>query len=202
MTVPTESIVPAPAVVEPAAVETPVTPATPAAPIADPDKDLNAEVEKWKAMSRKHENENTKLYGELEKFKVSQMSESEKAIAEAKKEGRESALKELSADMAKAKIRAAATGKIGDVEAFLEYVDPKRFISEDGSVDDAAIAAAVERFSKVAPVPTKFGSVELGSQGDRPRQLGESDIKRMSPEQIVEARKNGQLDDALGITPR
>jgi hypothetical protein len=196
MTVPTDSIVdPTP---EPSAPESPAT----EQPAAEPDKDWEAEAAKWKALARKHENANASSLKELEQLRIAQMSETDKAIAEAEKRGRDAALKELRADMARAKLQAQAAGKVADVEALLEVVDVSRFLKEDG-IDEEAIAATIERLTKVAPAqpaPPKFGSVELGPQGDRPRQLGEADLTRMTPEQIVEARSKGQLDDLLGVT--
>lgn len=172
------------------------------APAVESDKDWEAEALKWKALARKHENANASSLKELEQLRTAQMTDSEKAIAEAEKRGRDAALKELRADMARTKFQAQAAGKVADVEALLEVVDVSRFLKEDG-IDEDAIAATIERFTKVAPAqpaPPKFGSVELGPQGDRPRQLGEADLVRMTPEQIVEARAKGQLDDLLGVT--
>lgn len=170
--------------------------------LSEPDKDWKAEAEKWKALSRKHENANSQAIKELESIRTSQMSDSEKAISEAEKRGREAMMKELGGQIAEAKLRAAATGKVADVDALIELVDVSKFVTAEG-VDDSAIAATIDRFSKVAPAQSaapKFGAVELGPQGDRPRQLGESDLARMTPEQIVEARKSGQFDEILGVT--
>ena len=196
MTVPTENMP------DQAPEQTAPEPTTSETAAPEPDKDWEAEALKWKALARKHENANASSLKELEQLRTAQMSDSEKAIAEAEKRGREAALKELRADMARAKLQAQAAGKVADVEALLEVVDVSRFLKEDG-IDEEAIAATIERLTKVAPAqpaPPKFGSVELGPQGDRPRQLGEADLSRMTPEQIVEARSKGQLDDLLGVT--
>lgn len=171
-------------------------------PPAEPDRDWKAEADKWKALSRKHENANAQAIKELEAIRASQMTDTEKAIAEAEKRGREATMKELGSQIAEAKLRAAAAGKVADVDALIELVDIAKFVTAEG-VDDNAIAATIERFAKVAPAqpaPPKFGNVELGPQGDRPRQLTDADLKRMTPEQIVEARSKGQLDDILGVT--
>lgn len=196
MTVPTENTpdqAPEPTAPEPTMTD---------APAVESDKDWEAEALKWKALARKHENANASSLKELEQLRTAQMTDTEKAIAEAEKRGRDAALKELRADMARSKLQAQAAGKVADVDALLEVVDVSRFIKEDG-IDEDAIAATIERLTKVAPAqpaPPKFGSVELGPQGDRPRQLGEADLVRMTPEQIVEARAKGQLDDLLGVT--
>jgi len=196
MTVQPDSVIESAA--EMAANETPPTEPQP----SEPERDWKAEAEKWKEMSRRTENAAKQAAKELEQLRAAQMSDSEKALAEAEKRGRDAALKEMRADMARMKLQAQAAGKVADVEALLEVVDVSRFLKEDG-IDEEAIAATIERLTKVAPAqpaPPKFGSVELGPQGDRPRQLGEADLVRMTPEQIVEARSKGQLDDLLGVT--
>lgn len=138
---------------------------------------------------------------ELEALRAERMTDNEKAIAEAEKRGREAAAATFTGQLAEAKLRAAAAGKIADVDAFIELVDLGKFVKSDG-VDEEAIAAAVERFTKVAPAQPqpKFGKVEMGPQGNRPRQLTDSDLARMTPEEIVEARRKGQLDEVLGVT--
>lgn len=169
---------------------------------APADKDWEAEAAKWKALSRKHENANTQTLKELEQLRAAQMTDSEKAVAEAEKRGREAALKELRADMARMKLQSQAAGKVADVDALLDLVDINRLITEDG-IDEEAIAATIERLTKVIPAPAqpKFDNVELGPQGNRPRQLTRDEIRTMTPDQIEDARLKGQLDSLLGITP-
>lgn len=169
-------------------------------PSPDPDKDWKAEAEKWKSLSRKHESSANQQAKQLEELRTAQMTETEKAIADAEQRGRESALASMRVEIAETKLRAAATGKVADIEALMELVDVNRFVTADG-VDDNAIAAAVEKFTKVAPAPTapKFGAVEMGQQGNRPRQLTRDDIRTMNPDQIEDARIKGQLDTLLGI---
>lgn len=169
---------------------------------APADKDWEAEAAKWKALSRKHENANTQALKELEQLRAAQMTDSEKAVAEAEKRGREAALKEMRADMARMKLQAQAAGKVADVDALLDLVDINRLLTEDG-IDEEAIKATIERLTKVIPAPAqpKFDNVELGPQGNRPRQLTRDEIRTMTPDQIEDARLKGQLDSLLGITP-
>lgn len=137
----------------------------------------------------------------LEALESERMTETEKAVAEAEKRGRDAAAAVFTKQLAEAKLRAAATGKVADVDALVDIVDLGKFVTPEG-VDEEAINAAVERFQKAAPAPTqpKFGKVEMGPQGDRPRQLSEADLARMTPEEIVEARRKGHLDEVLGVT--
>lgn len=166
------------------------------------DKDWKSEAEKWKALARKHENANASSLKELEQLRTAQMTESEKAIAEAEKRGRDSALAAMRTEVAEARLRAAAAGKVADVDALVDFVDLGKFVTDDG-VDSSAIEAAVERFTKVLPPAQqpKFGNADLGPQGNRPRQLTKDDLRTMNPDQIEDARLKGQLDSLLGITP-
>jgi hypothetical protein len=78
---------------------------------------LQAELDKWKTQSRKHEERakaNAAAQAELDKVKQSQMSEQEKAVAqaraEAKAEGKAEAVAELGPRLIAAEIRGAAAG--------------------------------------------------------------------------------------------
>ena len=139
---------------------------------------------------------NVEAAKELEALKAERMTDNEKAIAEAERRGRAAATAEMSRQLAEARLRSAAAGKVADVDALIELVDINRFVTDDG-VDDASIAATIERFSKVAQASPKFDKVELGAQGERPRQLTRDDIKSMTPEQVNEARRKGLLDALL-----
>jgi hypothetical protein len=166
------------------------------------DKDWKSEAEKWKALARKHENANASSLKELEQLRSAQMTDSEKAIAEAEKRGRDAALASMRTEVAEARLRAAAAGKVADVDALVDVVDLGKFVTDDG-VDSSAIEAAVERFIKVIPPAQqpKFGNADLGPQGNRPRQLTRDDLRTMTPTQIEDARVKGQLDTLLGISP-
>lgn len=165
---------------------------------ADPADRTGWDESRWKVHARKHESENERLKKELATMKAAQMTESEKAIADAEERGRQAALTGVRTELAEARLRVAAAGKVSDVDALVELVDVNRFITDEG-IDSSAIEAAVDRFVKALPAPTppKYGSVELGPQGDRPRQLTQDDLKSMSPEQINQARRKGQLDHML-----
>jgi hypothetical protein len=153
---------------ETAAAETATTEtagATDATATAAPD--LTAEVEKWKALSRKNEataKANVAAAKELETFKASQMTEQEKAVAEAVAKAtadtRTATLREMGAELVDAAVTAAAAGRAIDVTALLDGLDRSRFLTEDGKADSKAITAWID---KLAPADT---SVDIG-QGVR-----------------------------------
>lgn len=136
----------------------------------EPTTDLASEVEKWKALSKKNEDRakaNAKAAQELEEFRKQSMSETEKAIEEARTAGRREALTEAGAKIAAAEIRASATGRLADeqVATLIDNVNLARFVDDDGEVDRAAVAAFVDG---IAPPPAENQPVvvDLG-QGTR-----------------------------------
>jgi len=86
-------------------------------------------------------------YAELER---EHMSESEKAVAQARAEGELAGRAGAAARLAAAEFRVAAVGKLADPDGALEVLDLGRLTGPDGEPDRKAIADAVERLA-VAP---------------------------------------------------
>lgn len=145
----------------------PATPPAPTPPPADPKPPADPAPETdWKAEARKWEKrakDNSKAAEELEKVKADAMSDSEKAVAAAKAEGRAEALKESNTIIATAKFEAAVAKAgitLGDAASL---IDTSKFLTDKGEVDEDAIKDAVTKLSKLAPKP---GSGRSG--GDMP----------------------------------
>jgi hypothetical protein len=100
------------------------------------------------------------------KLERDHMSETEKAIATAKDEGRKEAIQSAGRRLAAAEFKAAAAGKIGDPEAALEVLDLTKFVGEDGEPDKASIQKVVDRLSVAMPVQTPNGRVPAGPRSD------------------------------------
>ncbi|MFF5958463.1 hypothetical protein [Streptomyces luteogriseus] len=107
----------------------------------------------------------------------------------------------------KAEIRAAAAKKLADPRDALRFLDLEQFeVDEDGEVDAEEIADAIEELIKDKPylaaaTGRRFqGSGDGGAQrkAGRPKQLTQSDLKKMTPDQIVKAQNDGRLEDLLG----
>ena len=114
--------------------------------------DWKAEAEKWQALARKNEDRakaNATAAKELEKVRAASMSEAEKAAAEAEQRGRSAALAEGATRLARAEFRAAAAGRVDKdtLDAYLEDVDLKKFVREDGEPDEKAIEARVKKLA-------------------------------------------------------
>lgn len=140
-------------------------------PAAQPDTgdvDLAAEVEKWKGLSRKHEakaKENADAAKQLDELRAQSMTDTEKAIAEARAAADRDAAVRYGARLVDAEVRAAAAGRPIDVAALLEGLDRSRFLDDDGEPDVKAIGAWVDRIAPAAETPSP-ARVDLG-QGAR-----------------------------------
>lgn len=183
----------------PPAVE-PSTDATSATP-ADGE---SAEVAKWKAMARKHEDAEKALAKKLADVQQAQMTESEKAIETARSEGRTEAKREGATKVAAAELRAALKeAGVADPSGVIDALDLAKFVTDDGDIDDSAVAATKATFAALAPTPPgrPAGSADGGFQGAPPAtpgQLKRSDLAQMTPEQIVDAKAKGLLAELLG----
>lgn len=138
----------------------------------DDSKDWKTEAEKWQTLARKHEERaksNSSAAKELEQLRQQSMSDTEKAVAQARAEGRAEALAVASGRVAAAEIRAAATGRMSDdqIEALLEATNLAVFIDDQGEVDRTKVLRFVDG---IAPQPTETdtrqGFPDLG-QGAR-----------------------------------
>lgn len=162
----------APAAPDPALpAPTPTPAASPApAPSTGDETDWQAKHKEAVAHSREWEKrakENSKAADELEKVRQQNMSEQEKAVAEAETKGRTAAASEYGAKLAAAEFR-AAVGLAGiDLGEAADLIDTRQFVGEDGEVDTKAIKAAVAKLAKLAPKPAgKSGGDLSGGTGE------------------------------------
>ncbi len=130
--------------------------------------DLEAELNKWKAEARKHETrakENAKAVKELEALKASQMSETEKAIAEAVNKAKNDWKMESGSKLALTEFKAKASSRLeaSKIDALLSGLNVNAFLDEEGEPNSVAIDAFLETF---APPPkstsTNFGQGAVG----------------------------------------
>lgn len=110
----------------------------------------------------------------------------------------------------RSEVRAAAAGKLTNPRDALAFLDLSQFeVDEDGQVDEDEIADAIEDLLKErpylgaaakAPEPRFKGSGDGGARKGTggPKQLTEQEVSKMTPEQIDEAHRKGQLRDYLG----
>ncbi|MGQ5602955.1 hypothetical protein [Streptomyces sp. EKS3.2] len=172
-------------------------PAGTEAPKAPTLEELQADVERWKTLSRQNEKNYNEARTELSKLKEASMTDAEKALEKAREEARNAALSEVGSRLVEAELRAqAATAGVTLPPA--EFLNVSRFIGADGSPDTSAIQTFVSSLPQPSKAPDFAQGIGLGRQGDSggyaAGQLGRDALSRMSPQEIAAARKKGQLD--------
>lgn len=157
--------------------DVPVTDATATAqPLAGDtiDAALGAEGEKalaaFKERAREAERDARNAKAELEKLRIESMGEAEKAVAQARLEGRAEALQTANARLLSAEVKAAAAGKLANPSLAPRLLDLTQFtLSDDGDVDTDAINKAIDRLLKSDPYlaagATTPGSFDPGPRG-------------------------------------
>jgi hypothetical protein len=143
----------------PPAPPAPPTPPAPPAPQGDPPKPPAADPPKpaddLAELRRSLDAERTarqKAETALTKLQQQGMTDAEKAIAEARAEGKAEAAADHARALAAAEFRAQAAGKIAEPDAALELLDLAKLV-KDGKPDKDAISAAVTRLAAVPPAP-------------------------------------------------
>jgi hypothetical protein len=102
---------------------------------------------------------------ELAQQRQAAMSDSDKALAKARDEGKAEARREAGLRLAAAEFRAAAAGKLADPDAALEVLDLAKFVNDDGEVDRAELAKLIERLVASLPAANGPGRVPAGPRG-------------------------------------
>lgn len=176
----------------PAADPPPTSP--PADPPANPpnggETDWEAEAKKWEKRAKENKNATEKLA----KLEASQMSEQEKAVAEAKAAGLSEAAKTYGSRLANAELKAAAANKGVDISSLDGLIDASRFVGEDGEVDTEAIKKAVDKLAK------SFGAKRNGADfdgGNGAGRITREQLASMSPSEIAKAQRDGKLSHLM-----
>ncbi len=92
------------------------------------------------------------LQAEHDKLRAATMTESEKAVVEARAEGRKEALAEATSRLAKAELRAVAAGKLADPDDAAALIgDLSQFVTSTGDVDTKAMSSAIDVLVKAKP---------------------------------------------------
>jgi hypothetical protein len=133
--------------------------------------DHAAEAEKWKNLARKHEERakaNQTAAKELESLRQSQMTEQERAVAEAKALSRTETLREIGSHLVTAEFRAQAAGRLTpeQVAELVEDLDMTKYLTETGEVDAERVAKKVDALAPKPTEPTAPTWPDLG-QGAR-----------------------------------
>lgn len=164
--------------------------------------DLASEVEKWKALSRKNEQQakaNALAAKELDALKRESLSEQERLIQSTRDETRQAVRLEFAGKLVEAELKSALNGKTLVGNALFEF-DKGSFIDDSGDIDTEAIQAWVEAHTKSAePQLPDLGQGARSKTPSGASQIRSRDeLSNMSPDEILAARKDGRLDALMG----
>jgi O-succinylbenzoate synthase len=110
-----------------------------------PDDQLREATKKYEAERKVR----ARVERELAQLRASSLSESEKAVEEARAAGRKEGAKQAGVRLVAAEFRAkAAEARLPNLGPLLDVLDLTRFVDDDGEPDSDAIQAAVERISE------------------------------------------------------
>lgn len=109
--------------------------------------ELTADRDKWQALSKTNEDRYKTASKERDELKTAQMSDAEKALADARTEGRNSALSEVGLDLVTAEMALqAATASVQLPSP--EFLDMTKFLGEDGRPNKDVVKSFVESLPK------------------------------------------------------
>lgn len=144
----------------------------------------------------------------LAELEQQNMTDTERAIAEAKAEGAREAQAKIAERIVRAEIRLAAAGKVApeaidDLPTLMgELV---RFTGDDGEVDTASITAAIAELVESRPYlaprvadATPAADPDQGASGSGGAQLTADQLKNLPPEEAFAAYVEGRAAAALG----
>ena len=117
------------------------------------------------------------LERELEQIRTANLSETEKAIAEAEKRGEANALGRVGSRLVDAELRLATAGRTLTTDALLTF-DRAQFLTDDFDVNREALTKWVEQHSQAAPPPDtrRFGDADQGVR-KTPPSPGQEDLR-------------------------
>lgn len=108
----------------------------------------------------------------------------------------------------RSEVKALAAGKFADPADVALYLDLDKFeVDDSGDVDADEINDAIEELLTRKPHLAATARPRFQGTGDGgaarkatgPKQLTADDLKGMSPEQVVKAKREGRLNSVLGI---
>jgi len=162
---------------------------------------LKAEVDKWKSLSRKNEQQaktNDKAAQELDDIKRSQLSDTEKLIEQTREETSQAIRKEYAAKLVESELKSLLSNRSIDGSSLIDF-DKASFILSDGNIDSEAIQSWVEAHSKTAePIIPDLGQGARGQNSSKSQIRSRDELKDMTPSEILAATKDGRLDILMG----
>lgn len=129
---------------------------------------------------------------ELDELKAAGASEQEKAVTAARDEATTAATLKFGEKLAGAEIKAALTGIVPDPASIVEDLNLTKYVTKDGEVDEAAVAALKAKYEALKPTDDGKGRPK-GDKGQGAGGAGgETDFRKATKEEVdAELRKHG-----------
>jgi hypothetical protein len=135
---------------------------------------------------------------ELDEYRQSQLTEQERLISKTQEETKKAVRLEFAEKLVEAELKNALKGRHVNGDALLTF-NMGGFVDEDGEVDSEAIATWVEAHSTQAEAPKPdLGQGARGITGSQAMIRSRDELAKMSPDEILKARKDGRLDSLMG----
>ncbi|MFE2075199.1 hypothetical protein [Streptomyces misionensis] len=153
-------------------------PANPPAPPATPTlEQLQADVDRWKALSRQNETNYNQTRTELQKLQDAQ----EAAVKAAKDEGRTSALGEVSKELVTAELRLQAVSAGAELPD-LKFLDLDQFKGDDARPNSDSVKAFIESLPKAG---SGSGFPQIAGAGHN-RGGGDGKFSSLNPKELAD----------------
>lgn len=135
---------------------------------------------------------------QLDEVRKSQLSETERLIEQTKEDTRKAVRLEFAEKLVEAELKNSLKGRALTGDSILEF-NKASFISDEGDIDSEAIATWVEAHSTQTEAPKPdLGLGARGSTGSLAQIRSREELERMTPDEILKARKDGRLDSLMG----
>jgi hypothetical protein len=160
-------------------------------------KTLYKQRAELKELNRKRE-QYEQASNELETIRQSQLSEQERAVEQAKETTRLAVRMEYAEKLVEAELKSALKGRTLAGDSILEF-NKAAFIDGGGDIDTDAIATWVEAHTSQPDAPKPdLGQGARGAKGSLAQIRSREELERMTPQEILAARKDGRLDGLMG----
>lgn len=179
----------------------------------DPDKGAKSALVAEREARRAEKAEARQMKAELERLRQQiadkDKSPDEQAIEKVRREALTEAQAAFHERLIRAELKAALTGKVNDTTLALKVIDTSEIdVNEDGEIDPESVTDAIDAALTQYPVlraadAKKFGgTADQGAKGKTATlsQVTQQELERMTPEQVVAARKDGRLNRLLGVS--
>lgn len=171
-------------------------------PVEDPLAGLKTALQKERQIKRDLEKRVKQLEQEIaDRDKPAE----ELAVEQARREAEAEVLARANARIAAAEFRVLARERGIDPEVAVRLADLSAVeVGESGDIDAGSLASALDSVIEKFPslVPSRFqGTADQGARGKdvKPSQLSREDLKDMTPEQVLQADREGRLDRLKGL---